>query len=117
MHMSEEAREQQLHKLRTIGEEHAKAKQTLSVLEYGRQILLSKLMKEFLVAGEKTAAAQEREARAHPSYQEHIEALGIAIHEESKWAWEKKIVDINFERWKTNMINQTIEKKNYNAKG
>ena len=114
--MSDEAREQQLHKLRTIGEEHAKAKQELSVMEYGRQILLAELMKEYLVKGEKTAAAQDREARADPRYKQHIEALGIAISNEAKWAWEKKIVDINFERWKTNMINQTIERKNYNAK-
>ena len=114
--MSDEHREKQIHKLREIGEKHAEAKQNLAVLEFGRQILLSELMKKYMVGGEKTAAGQEREARADPEYKKHIEALGIAISEEAKWAWEKKIVDINFERWKTQMINQTIERKNYNAK-
>ena len=70
-------------------------------------------MKEYMLKGEKTAAGQEREARADPRYKEHIEGLGIAVEEELKWAWEKKIVDINFEKWKTNMINQTIERKKY----
>lgn len=114
--MSEDALEEHTHTLRKIGEEHAKAKQNLSVLEYGRQILKAELMKEYMVAGEKTAAGQEREAVADPRYKKHIEALGIAISEEAKWAWQKKIVDINFERWKTNMINQTIDRKNYNVK-
>jgi uncharacterized protein YejL (UPF0352 family) len=113
--MSDEQMEKQLHKLREIGEKHAKAKQDLSVMEYGRQILLAELMKEYMVKGEKTAAGQDREARADPRYRSHIEALGSAISEEARWAWEKKIVDINFERWKTEMINQVIERKKYNA--
>ena len=113
--MSEDQMERQLHKLREIGEQHAKAKQDLSVMEYGRQILLAELMKEYMVQGEKTAAGQEREARADPRYKNHIQMLGVAISEEAKWSWEKKIVDINFERWKTEMINQTIEKKKYGA--
>jgi len=111
--MSDESKEQQMHKLREIGMKHAKAKRDVTVLEHGRQIMLSELMKEYLVKGEKTATAQEREARADPRYKDHIEALGLAIEEELRWAWEKKIVDINFEKWKTNMINQTIERKQY----
>jgi len=111
--MSEDAKEQQMHTLREVGKKHAAAKRNLTVLEHGRQIMLSDLMKEYMLKGEKTAAGQEREARADPEYAQHIEALGIAVEEELKWAWEKKIVDINFEKWKTNMINQTIERKKY----
>ncbi len=111
--MSEDAKEEQMHTLREVGKKHAAAKRNLTVLEHGRQIMLSDLMKEYMLKGEKTAAGQEREARADPRYKEHIEALGIAVEEELKWAWEKKIVDINFEKWKTNMINQTIERKKY----
>ena len=111
--MSEDAKEQQMHTLREVGKKHAAAKRNLTVLEHGRQIMLSDLMKEYMLKGEKTAAGQEREARADPRYKEHIEALGIAVEEELKWAWEKKNVDINFKKWKTNMINQTIERKKY----
>ncbi len=115
--MSEQALEQQMHKLRTVGEEHAKAKEQLTILEHGRQILMAELMKEYMVKGATSVAAQERDARSDARYKDHINALGLAVSQEAKWAWEKKIVDINFERWKTNMINQTIEKKQYNAKG
>jgi hypothetical protein len=111
--MSEDAKEQQMHTLREVGKKHAAAKRNLTVLEHGRQIMLSDLMKEYMLKGEKTAAGQEREARADPRYKEHIEGLGEAVEEELKWAWEKNIVDINFEKWKTNMINQTIERKKY----
>ena len=111
--MSEDAKEEQIHKLREVGIKHAAAKRDLTVLEHNRQIMLSNLMKKYMLKGEKTAAGQEREARADPEYAQHIEALGIAVEQELKWAWEKKIVDINFEKWKTNMINQTIERKKY----
>ena len=112
--MSEQSKEKQMHDLRAIGLNHAKAKRQLSILEHGRQILLSELMKKYMLLGSSTTAvAQDREARSDIAYKNHIEALGIAIEEELKWSWEKKIVDINFERWKTNMISQTIERKHY----
>jgi hypothetical protein len=111
--MSEQSKEKQMHDLRAIGLNHAKAKRQLSILEHGRQILLSELMKKHMLLGSTTAVAQDREARSDIVYKNHIEALGIAIEEELKWSWEKKIVDINFERWKTNMISQTIERKHY----
>jgi len=60
--------------------------------------------------------AQEREARADQRYIDHIKALAIAIEKESELAWEKEIVRINFETWKTKMINQIKEYKNYGNK-
>ncbi|QDP49211.1 MAG: hypothetical protein Tp1100DCM1099271_21 [Prokaryotic dsDNA virus sp.] len=111
--MQDTNKEKILHGLREIGIKHAEAKKQLTTLEHGRQILLADLMKEYLLQGEKTVAGQDREARADDRYKKHIEALGIAIENELKWAWEKKIVEINFEKWKTEMINNTIERKNY----
>ena len=98
-----------LEKLREIGLKHAQAKHKLAIMEHGRKILLAKLM----TGKELPVNAQEREARSDERYQNHITSLGIAIEEEAKWAWEKKIVDINFESWKTKMINSTVEKKHY----
>ena len=43
--MSEDAKEQQMHKLREVGIKHAAAKRDLTVLEHNRQIMLSNLMK------------------------------------------------------------------------
>ena len=33
----------------------------------------------------------------------------------AKWNWEKKIVEMNFETWKTKMISQMKERKQYGA--
>ena len=105
-----------LEKLREIGLRHAEAKHKLAILEHGRKILLAKLMKEKQLnktGKELPVNAQEREARSDERYQNHITTLGIAIEEEARWSLEKKIVDINFESWKTKMINNTVEKKHY----
>ena len=108
--------ERRLEELRKIGESHAAAKKQLSILDHGRKILLAKLMKEKQVKSTgklESVSAQEREARATVEYENYIEQLGQAIEEESKWAWQKEIVRINFEIWKTKMINSVVEKKHY----
>jgi hypothetical protein len=118
--MSEEITEQHMHKLRELGEKHAKAKGQLSLLDHNRKILLSTLMKEKMISSNsgklESVNAQEREARADQRYTDHIKALAIAIEKESELAWEKEIVRINFETWKTKMINQMKEYRNYGNK-
>ena len=106
--MSEEILEIHMHKLREIGESHAKAKQNLERLQHGRKILLAVLMKEKMINSNtgKMDSADER-------YKKHIEELSVAVGEESKWHWEKKMIEINFETWKTKMINQIREAKAY----
>jgi len=42
--------------------------------------------------------------------------IAIAIEKESELAWEKEIVRINFETWKTKVINQMREAKDYGVK-
>jgi len=117
--MSDEILEQKIEKLREIGDKHADAKATLSLLENNRKILLATLMKEFMINSNTgkldSAVAQEREARADDRYKKHIEALSIAVKNEAKWNWEKKIVEMNFETWKTKMISQMKERKQYGA--
>ncbi len=105
-----------LDQLREIGIKHAEAKKNLTILEHGRNILLSRLMKEYQLNSNgkfNSAVAQEREARSDPRYEQHITSLGEAVRIESELNWQKKIVDINFESWKTRMINSTVEKKHY----
>ena len=118
--MSEEITEQHMHKLREVGNNHAKAKQNLERLQHGRKILLAVLMKQKMINSNTgkldSAVAQEREARADERYQTHINELAIAVGEESKWNWEKKMIEINFETWKTKMINQMREAKAYGVK-
>ncbi len=109
--------ELKLEKLREIGIKHAEAKKNLTILEHGRKILLARLMKEYQLNSTtgklETAAAQEREARSDERYQKHIQALAEAVQIESELNWQKKIVDINFDTWKTKMINDGRERKNY----
>ena len=112
--------ELKLEKLREIGIKHAEAKKNLTILEHGRKILLARLMKESQLNSTtgklETAAAQEREARSDERYQKHIQALAEAVQIESELNWQKKIVDINFDTWKTKMINDGRERKNYGPK-
>lgn len=115
--MSEDTLEMKLHDLRMIGQKHAEAKSKLTKLEHSRKILLATIMKEKMINSNTgkldSVNAQEREARADDRYKQHIEALAIAVKEEAKWHWEKRIVEINFETWKTKTINQMKEAKHY----
>lgn len=115
--MSEDTLEMKLHDLRMIGQKHAEAKSQLTKLEHSRKILLATIMKEKMINSNTgkldSVNAQEREARADDRYKQHIEALAIAVKEEAKWHWEKRIVEINFETWKTKTINQMKEAKHY----
>ncbi len=118
--MSEEYKEQQIHKLRELGKDHAKAKGQVTLLDHGRKILLAKLMKEHMINSNTgkldSVASQEREGRCDPRYEEHIKALAQAVQNEAELSYEKTIININFETWKTKMINQMKEYKNYGNK-
>ena len=118
--MSEEITEQHMHKLRELGEKHAKAKGQVTLLDHSRKILLAKLMKEHMINSNTgkldSVASQDREARSDPRYEEHIKALAIAVQNEAELSYEKTIININFETWKTKMINQMKEYKNYGNK-
>ena len=118
--MSEEITEQHMHKLRELGKDHAKAKGQMTLLDHGRKILLAELMKEHMINSNTgkldSVASQEREGRCDPRYEEHIKALAQAVQNEAELSYEKTIININFETWKTKMINQIKEYKNYGNK-
>jgi len=118
--MSEDVLEKKMEELRKLGEDHAKAKGQVTLLDHGRKILLAKLMKEYLINSNTgkldSVASQEREARADQRYSDHIKALAIAVQNEAELSFEITIVRINFETWKTKMINQFKEAKDYGIK-
>jgi len=117
--MNDNVLETKMNKLRKLDKDYAKAKKNVTILEHGRKILLSKLMKEKMINSNTgkldSVNAQEREARTDERYQKHIEALGHAVQQEAELYWEKTIVQLNFEAWKTKMISDMKERKNYNA--
>ena len=118
--MSEEYQEQQIHKLRELGKSHSEAKGQVTLLDHSRKILLAKLMKEHMINSNTgkldSVASQDREARSDPRYEEHIKALAIAVQNEAELSYEKTIININFETWKTKMINNMKEYRNYGNK-
>tara|TARA_Y100000356_G_scaffold134882_1_gene145478 strand:+ start:1616 stop:1975 length:360 start_codon:yes stop_codon:yes gene_type:complete len=119
MNTSDELIELKLEQLREIGKQHAEAKKNLVYLEHARKILLARLMKEYQLNSTtgklESAAAQEREARSDTRYEQHIKALSEAVQIEAELNWQKKIVDINFDTWKTKMINDGRERKKYGS--
>ena len=118
--MSEDVLEQKLEKIRQIGKDYAKAKSELARLEHGRKILISVLMKEYMISSNtgklESAVSQEREARADERYKKHIDKLAEAVRKEAELSWEKFTIQMNFEKWKTEMISQIREYKNYGGK-
>ena len=118
--MSEEHTEKKMHELRKLGKDHAEAKKNLTKLEHGRKILLSVIMKEKMINSNTgkmdSVNAQEREARADERYEKHIDKLANAVGKEAELSWEKYLVQINFDTWKTKTINKMQEYKNYGNK-
>jgi hypothetical protein len=84
----------------------AKYKSKRASLENYRKILKARLMKESLASGVTSNQAQEREAYAHPQYEQIIDALEIATRQETELYWELKIFDIEVQVWRTQQANK-----------
>ena len=111
--------EAKMQEIRNIVEKYAVAKSDVVHLDHGRKILLSTLMKQHIKndqGKELSVNAQEREARANPEYQAHIDKLKEAHYQEVIYRWELKLVEMKFERGKTNMYAQAKEYKQYGNK-
>lgn len=104
--------ERYLQAVRDAAEEWAQAKSNLVFLEHYRRALLAKLMKD---SGEKSAAAQERDALASEMYGAHLEALREAVKEEAVMHWTLKRAEMKVELWRTQQATARLERKAYNA--
>lgn len=87
-------------------EEFAKYKSKRVSLEDYKKILKARLMKEALAAGVSSNQAQEREAYAHPQYEETIDGLEFATRKETELYWELKLFDIEVQVWRTQQANK-----------
>ena len=111
--------EVKMQEIREIVEKYATAKSDVVHLDHGRKILLSTLMKQHLTSPggkELSVNAQDREARADPEYQAHIDKLKEAHYDEVIGRWELKLVEMKFEKWKTETYAQIKEYKQYGNK-
>ena len=80
---------------------YAKAKAEVTYLEEFRKTKKALLMKDALVRGIEAANAQEREAYAHPEYQELLTGLAQAIEVEEKLNWHLEAARMRCDIWRT----------------
>lgn len=71
----------------THGQKYAQAKAELTYMEEYRKTLKSKLMKEALANGCRSAATAEMEAYADVAYEEHLQALKEAVAQAEGLRW------------------------------
>jgi hypothetical protein len=91
---------------------YAKAKAARIYLEEWRKSHKAILMAEAEKTGQKTAALQERDAYAHPAYQETLQALMDAVEAEETLRWRMVAAQAKIETWRTISANQRAEGKN-----
>jgi hypothetical protein len=113
--MSDEKIEARMQELRELSARFAKAKAQENFLEEFKKSKLAMLMKDAERDGYTSAAAQEREARAHPQYIELLEGLRTATEEAEALRWKLRLAEIGSEVWRTLQANQRAERKGYGA--
>jgi len=64
------------------------------------------LMKDAMQMGFESAAAQEREAYAHPEYQELLKGLAAATESEEAYKWTLTAATLKTEIWRTESANE-----------
>lgn len=113
--MSDEAIEKRMQELRETAQKYAKAVATREHLDEFKKSKLAILMKKYERDGFTSAVAQEREARADPSYIELLDGLKDAIQASEGLRWELKIAEIGAEVWRTQQASKRAERKGYGA--
>ena len=103
--------ENRLNELRILAGEYSEAQADRVYLEKFLHSKIAILMKQYMPSFP-TAAAQEREALAHPEYIELLSALrtATAIAEKSKWLL--KIAESGISLYQTEQANTRAELKN-----
>ena len=91
--------------------EYAKAKSQRVYLEEFRKTKKALLMKDALANGIEAANAQEREAYAHPEYQELLKGLAEAIETEETLKWNLEAARMRTDIWRTEQANNRYTDK------
>lgn len=90
----------------TNAPKYAKAKAERIYLEEFRKTKKALLMKQAMEMGFESAVSQEREAYAHPEYQELLKGLGAAIEIEETLKWQLTAAQMKSEVWRTESANE-----------
>ena len=113
--MSEDGIEKRMQQIREIASKYAKASADRQHIDEFKKSKLAILMKQAMKEGHESAAAQEREARAHPEYLALLDGLKEATEQAETLRWELKIVEMKFEAWRTVSANHRAERSKYGA--
>lgn len=110
--MSEKA-EARLQELREMSEQFSKAYAERSYLEEFRKSKLAILMKQMEEKGYTTAAAQEREARAHEEYLDLLLELRTAVEQSEKLRWQLEVAKMGVALYQTHKATERMEMQVY----
>ena len=113
--LSDEKIESRMAELRTISARYSKAYAEKCYIEEFKKSKLAILSKAYEQKGHKTAAAQEREARADPEYLELLNGLLHSIEESERLRWQLKLAELAIEIWRTQESSKRAEKRGYGA--
>lgn len=113
--MMDDEKESKLDAIRRKIAEHAKARADAEYLDEFKKSKLAMLMKEYEKSGFSAVSAQEREARADPKYIEILEGLREATEKAERQRWELRLLEMEFEKWRTLEVTRRKEKERYGA--
>jgi hypothetical protein len=92
--------------IRDNGKKFAQAKADRIYLEEYRKSLKAILMKR---SGENAVNAQEREAYAHPEYQDLLKGLREAVEAEETLRWQMVAAEARVEVWRSQEASNRVE--------
>jgi len=98
-----------LNYIRDHAKQYAQAKANRVQLEEYRKVIKAKLMQQAQQEGVTASATQERDAYAHPSYSEHLKALGAAVEEEERLRWMIEAAKLKVSVWQSLGANARFE--------
>ena len=101
--------EKKITELNQMADEYAHAKSIRVYLEHFRHSKIALLMKDAEVAGYKTAALQDREARADPEYGTILMGLKDAVQKEEALKWKLETERNLFEQWRSRAATERAE--------
>ena len=65
-------------------------------------------MKDAMTKGFDSAVSQEREAYAHPEYQELLEGLAAAIEQEETLLWKLRAAQMKSDIWRSEQASERL---------
>jgi hypothetical protein len=86
----------------------AVAKSQRIYLEEYRKTKKALLMKDAMTKGFDSAVSQEREAYAHPEYQELLEGLAAAIEQEETLLWKLRAAQMKSDIWRSEQASERL---------